>query len=73
MPTKWSQPRGPIDGPPANTEADAETRGRTGDLQIFSLTLSQLSYRGFCWRAGRKQINLLDVAFWGCPWGCSGN
>ena len=25
----------------------AETRDRTGDLQIFSLTLSQLSYRGF--------------------------
>ena len=24
---------------------DAETRDRTGDLQIFSLTLSQLSYR----------------------------
>ena len=27
---------------------DAETRDRTGDLQIFSLTLSQLSYRGLC-------------------------
>ena len=27
-------------------EKDAETRDRTGDLQIFSLTLSQLSYRG---------------------------
>jgi hypothetical protein len=27
--------------------ANAETRDRTGDLQIFSLTLSQLSYRGF--------------------------
>ena len=26
--------------------AFAETRDRTGDLQIFSLTLSQLSYRG---------------------------
>ena len=25
----------------------AEARDRTGDLQIFSLTLSQLSYRGF--------------------------
>ena len=24
----------------------AETRDRTGDLHIFSLTLSQLSYRG---------------------------
>ena len=27
-------------------KAYAETRDRTGDLQIFSLTLSQLSYRG---------------------------
>ena len=27
---------------------NAETRDRTGDLQIFSLTLSQLSYRGHC-------------------------
>ena len=26
--------------------ASAETRDRAGDLQIFSLTLSQLSYRG---------------------------
>ena len=25
----------------------AKTRDRTGDLQIFSLTLSQLSYRGY--------------------------
>ena len=25
---------------------NAETRDRTGDLQIFSLTLSQLSYSG---------------------------
>ena len=30
----------------------AETRDRTGDLQIFSLTLSQLSYRGF-WKKWR--------------------
>ena len=29
-------------------EQHAETRDRAGDLQIFSLTLSQLSYRGFC-------------------------
>ena len=29
-----------------NSETIAETRDRTGDLQIFSLTLSQLSYRG---------------------------
>ena len=27
-------------------ERIAETRDRTGDLQIFGLTLSQLSYRG---------------------------
>ena len=27
-------------------EKHAETRDRTGDLQIFSLALSQLSYRG---------------------------
>ena len=26
--------------------ANAVTQDRTGDLQIFSLTLSQLSYRG---------------------------
>ena len=31
----------------------AETRDRTGDLQIFSLTLSQLSYRGLV-LAGRN-------------------
>ena len=29
-------------------QISAETRDRAGDLQIFSLTLSQLSYRG-CW------------------------
>ena len=27
-------------------ETGAETRDRTGDFQIFGLTLSQLSYRG---------------------------
>jgi hypothetical protein len=32
----------------ANTQRlNAETRDRTGDLQIFGLTLSQLSYRGY--------------------------
>ena len=31
-----------------NTYHFAETWDRTGDLQIFSLTLSQLSYRGEC-------------------------
>ena len=30
----------------ARKNKNAETRDRTGDLQIFSLTLSQLSYRG---------------------------
>ena len=30
----------------SSSHAHAETRDRTGDLQIFSLTLSQLSYRG---------------------------
>jgi hypothetical protein len=29
-----------------HNELRAETRDRTGDLQIFGLTLSQLSYRG---------------------------
>jgi hypothetical protein len=38
-------------GRPDRGTGHAETRDRTGDLQIFSLTLSQLSYRGF-W-AGR--------------------
>ena len=32
---------------PSNVTTYAETRDRTGDLQIFSLTLSQLSYRGY--------------------------
>ena len=34
----------------------AETRDRTGDLQIFSLTLSQLSYRG-SWRCGNRETD----------------
>ena len=29
------------------TKENSETRDRTGDLQIFSLMLSQLSHRGF--------------------------
>jgi hypothetical protein len=33
----------------------AETRDRTGDLQIFSLTLSQLSYRGR-WGSNRPAL-----------------
>ena len=32
---------------------NAETRNRTGDLQIFSLTLSQLSYHGLAQMVGR--------------------
>ena len=32
---------------------NAETRDRTGDRQIFSLTLSQLSYRGSARIVGR--------------------
>ena len=31
-------------------DALAETRDRTGDLQIFGLTLSQLSYRGYVFK-----------------------
>merc|ERR1711884_989858 len=42
----------------------AETRDRTGDLQIFSLTLSQLRYRG-SWRisfANVKRQNSIGTA-----------
>ena len=35
-----------LEGMSAQVVDYAETRDRTGDLQIFSLTLSQLSYRG---------------------------
>ena len=35
----------------------AETRDRTGDLQIFSLTLSQLSYRGLVY--GKKKNSII--------------
>ena len=43
----------------------AETRDRTGDLQIFGLTLSQLSYRGYdsehiALRTGKTKIVLCD-------------
>jgi hypothetical protein len=40
---------------------DAETRDRTGDLQIFSLTLSQLSYLGLKHLFEQKQNNRVDV------------
>ena len=33
---------------------NAETRDQTGDLQIFSLTLSQLSYRGAPYHSSRQ-------------------
>ena len=35
----------------------AETRGRTGDLQIFGLTLSKLSYRGLV-SIARMSLNI---------------
>ena len=35
--------------------ANADSRDRTSDLQIFSLTLSQLSYTGDGWEAGREE------------------
>ena len=38
---------------------NAETRGRAGDLQIFSLTLSQLSYRG-SWRISFAKVKRQD-------------
>ena len=46
-------------------QKDAETRDRTGDLQIFGLTLSQLSYRGgatrgvLCYSAGTRTCAML--------------
>ena len=43
---------------PANAvHGSAETRDRTGDLQIFGLTLSQLSYRGFCKNENDKRFH----------------
>ena len=47
-PTRGShgQARGSAALPAQQKQHIAETRDRTGDLQIFSLTLSQLSYRG---------------------------
>ena len=39
---------------------NAETRDRTGDLQIFSLTLSQLSYRGI----GLVQADPIKTFVW---------
>ena len=36
---------------------NAETRDRTGDLQIFGLTLSQLSYRGLASVANIRRLS----------------
>ena len=48
----------------------AETRDRTRDLQIFSLTLSQLSYRGLTERIGNTIF--FDTGFVGiCQYGFS--
>ena len=41
-------------------EKSAETRDRAGDLQIFSLTLSQLSYRGPA-KAASQAVNHLRL------------
>ena len=43
---------------------NADTRDRTGDLQIFSLTLSQLSYRGSinCELLNYEQTD--DIKWW---------
>ena len=43
----------------ATVGESAETRDQPGDLHIFSLTLSQLSYRGFDIVAGGQQVPLL--------------
>ena len=41
----------------------AATRDRTGDLQIFSLTLSQLSYSGSLSYAQQLKLLLIDIAY----------
>ena len=61
------------------TRSDAETRERTGDLQIFGLTLSQLSYRGLMsdqnpsheklWDAWRALPRANRLAAMGCTQG----
>ena len=66
-----------LEGMSAQVVEHAETRDRTGDLQIFSLTLSQLSYRGCgCRRYCHTHRN---VCIWlasrvsvvsSCPWFC---
>ena len=44
------------------TQDHAETRDRTGDLHLFSLTLSQLSYRGF--EIAESDVGLAGGALW---------
>ena len=44
--------------------ARAATRTRTGDLQIFGLTLSQLSYRGLATRSRVKAAQRLATIAW---------
>ena len=48
-------------------EKIAETRDRAGDLQIFSLTLSQLSYRGSAVRLQGKGQRVPITVTWDRP------
>ena len=53
-----------IDPPlPSACMQNAETRDRAGDLQIFGLTLSQLSYRGH----GQNFLQACCALAQGCP------
>ena len=47
---------------------NAETQNRTGDLQIFSLTLSQLSYRGCCRKGCRLNFLVLPLCRSAAAW-----
>ena len=47
---------------------NAETQDRTGDLQIFSLTLSQLSYRGCGCKGCRLSLMVLPVCHSAAAW-----
>ena len=52
-----------------HSQCNAETRDRTGDLQIFSLTLSQLSYRGEWLSISRPRLSLADkTRDWHSAW-----
>ena len=50
-------------------DGNAETRDRTGDLQIFGLTLSQLSYRGHThqFTTASKSQNRMTNSTWNVP------